>query len=233
MRRELNKLFPAAKEEMMLSLWPKVLLAKSTLQTDAVGDDIEAALVALKRVLQNVAEGIIERINELHATSSLKHTQKWRDAVKASVGIDLSTVIGTGELANLMSVASIRNARLITSMADELHHRIASTVLDSLTKGEGAKELQGRLQHQYGISQRRARTIARDQTSKLTNNLNRFRQEQAGLTKYEWSTSQDERVRPTHQANEGRVFEWKKPSSVTGHPGEDVNCRCVPIAIVE
>lgn len=32
-------------------------------------------------------------------------------------------------------------------------------------------------------------------------------------------------MRPTHRANDGRVFTWDDPPD-TGHPGEDYNCRC-------
>ena len=47
-----------------------------------------------------------------------------------------------------------------------------------------------------------------------------------GVERYRWSTSGDERVRPTHQSNSGRVFRWDSPPADTGHPGSDVMCRC-------
>jgi hypothetical protein len=42
---------------------------------------------------------------------------------------------------------------------------------------------------------------------------------------YIWRTAGDDKVRPSHAANEGRVFAWNDPPE-TGHPGEDFNCRC-------
>lgn len=42
---------------------------------------------------------------------------------------------------------------------------------------------------------------------------------------YTWRTMRDDRVRPTHAANEGRVFAWRDVP-VTGHPGHAPNCRC-------
>lgn len=42
---------------------------------------------------------------------------------------------------------------------------------------------------------------------------------------YVWRTARDERVRPAHAANEGRVFAWRDPPP-TGHPGEAHQCRC-------
>ncbi len=42
---------------------------------------------------------------------------------------------------------------------------------------------------------------------------------------YIWRTRGDNKVRPFHAANNGRIFAWDDPPA-TGHPGEDYNCRC-------
>jgi len=44
-------------------------------------------------------------------------------------------------------------------------------------------------------------------------------------THYIWRTRGDDKVRPNHAANHGRVFAWDDPPE-TGHPGEDYGCRC-------
>ncbi len=44
-------------------------------------------------------------------------------------------------------------------------------------------------------------------------------------THYIWRTRGDDKVRPSHAANNGRVFAWNDPPE-TGHPGEDYGCRC-------
>jgi len=44
-------------------------------------------------------------------------------------------------------------------------------------------------------------------------------------THYIWRTTGDDKVRPSHAANEGKIFAWAKPPA-TGHSGEDYNCRC-------
>ena len=78
----------------------------------------------------------------------------------------------------------------------------------------------------------RAALIARDQTSKLTSDLNELRQTQAGVEEYDWSTSRDERVRKSHREKEGRRFRWDNPPADTGNPGDDVLCRCVGIGVI-
>jgi len=42
---------------------------------------------------------------------------------------------------------------------------------------------------------------------------------------YIWRTVGDEKVRGSHAARNGKVFQWAKPPE-GGHPGEDHNCRC-------
>jgi Phage Mu protein F like protein len=42
---------------------------------------------------------------------------------------------------------------------------------------------------------------------------------------YIWRTESDEKVRPSHAANSGKIFSTDNPP-ITGNPGEDYNCRC-------
>ena len=80
------------------------------------------------------------------------------------------------------------------------------------------------LQKGYRSAGYNLRRLTRDQTSKTIGRFNRIRQQQAGIQEYVWSTSGDERVRPTHRANDGLTFSWESPPSTTGHPGEDIQC---------
>lgn len=80
----------------------------------------------------------------------------------------------------------------------------------------------------------RAALIARDQTLKTNAAVSRARMKAAGVTDYGWSTSRDERVRPMHAALEGQRFAFDDPpvtnaAGETNNPGEDIQCRCVPI----
>ncbi len=44
-------------------------------------------------------------------------------------------------------------------------------------------------------------------------------------SQYIWRTVQDDKVRGSHAAREGKTFLWTNPPE-GGHPGEDYNCRC-------
>lgn len=45
-------------------------------------------------------------------------------------------------------------------------------------------------------------------------------------THYIWRTRDDDHVRTSHAANNGKLFAWSAPPA-TGHPGAGYNCRCV------
>ena len=44
-------------------------------------------------------------------------------------------------------------------------------------------------------------------------------------THYIWRTRRDRRVRPSHAANDGKIYAWNNPPQ-TGHPGDAYGCRC-------
>ncbi|AVX05853.1 hypothetical protein MXMO3_03348 [Maritalea myrionectae] len=48
---------------------------------------------------------------------------------------------------------------------------------------------------------------------------------------YIWTTRQDQKVRPSHAANHGKIFAWDNPPP-TGHPGEGFGCRCRAVPYV-
>ena len=125
-----------------------------------------------------------------------------------------------------------KNAQLIKSLPDEELERVAGILERGLQQGVRFTDISKSIQKSFAITRRRATLIARDQTTKLNSSLTRLRQEEVGIEEYIWQTSGDERVRPTHRVNDGKKFKWDTPPKVTGHPGNDVNCRCVAIPVI-
>jgi SPP1 gp7 family putative phage head morphogenesis protein len=83
------------------------------------------------------------------------------------------------------------------------------------------------LEQRYDVSQSRAALISRDQTNKFNGELNKARQTSLGIDGYTWRTSEDERVRPSHQAINGNHYAWEgEPAPPEGHPGHPIQCRC-------
>lgn len=124
------------------------------------------------------------------------------------------------------------NVTLIKSIPETHFTNIETTVLRGAQSGRLARDIAADIQAQAGVSERKAAFIARDQVAKFNGDLNWRRQTEAGITKYEWSTSGDERVREEHAALDGKTFSWDDPPA-EGHPGQSINCRCTALPVIE
>ncbi len=95
------------------------------------------------------------------------------------------------------------------------------------------------IQKNYGVSKRKAKFLARQETSLLMSKFRETRYKSIGSNRYRWSGSMDERERHDHKMLEGQIFSWDEPpvtNTKTGarnHPGEDFGCRCVAIPVIE
>lgn len=136
-------------------------------------------------------------------------------------------------LADQLKLFSSQNAQLIKSLPEQELERVAAIIERGLQQGLRFTDISKGIQKSFGITHRRAKLIARDQTTKLNASLTKLRQEEVGVEEYIWQTSGDERVRPTHRANDGKKFRWDSPPAKTGHPGNDVNCRCVARPVLD
>lgn len=191
-----------------------------------------AGLDALVSQLARLASTTVNRILDLEAQ---RHTESFMAVAKRALGIDLRAVVTQEDLADYLQAAVARNASLIKSLGDDVLKRVEQTVYANSIAGNSVTTLRKALQEQFGIVDRRAKLIARDQTSKLNSDLNRIRQEQAGVTSYSWMTAHDERVRPLHRSLDGKTYKWGEATGAEQGlpPGQPVNCRCVARGIVE
>lgn len=130
-----------------------------------------------------------------------------------------------------------RNVQLITNVASQTITNIENIVYDGMTNGEGWKAIVDGLEHQPEISARRIKLIARDQTAKTNQALNKLEQQQAGIKFFMWKTAGDERVstgKGGHKQLDGKIYAWDEPEyypviDAYGHrgiPSQRPNCRC-------
>lgn len=128
------------------------------------------------------------------------------------------------------------NVNLIKSIASESLTQVEGIVLRSIENGNDLSEMVDNLKSQFGVEERRAVTIARDQTAKATEILSRERLKSYGITKAIWMhTSAGKTYRETHlndldgkeyDLNEG-IYDPDPKVEKYIHPAELVNCRCV------
>lgn len=165
---------------------------------------------------------------------------RFNESVKRTMGIDASSLLDPFLADELRKNAIAENIALITNMPGAFYGDVMQAVLAEYRGdgfSDGSKSLAGRIQSLGDISKKRASLIARDQTAKLNSIMAQARQEDAGITHYEWRTAGDRRVvgtpgglfpNPTkrhgnHYERDGKIFAWDKPPE-DGHPGTAINC---------
>jgi SPP1 gp7 family putative phage head morphogenesis protein len=126
-----------------------------------------------------------------------------------------------------------RNTALIKDIPSQSLSRIETKLRTGIEAGESLQKITATVQGELRIAKNRAKLIARDQTNKFMGKLTELRQTSLGVEEYVWSTSRDERVRPSHSAKDGKRFKWNDPPSDTGHPGNEIQCRCVAIPVLD
>lgn len=189
-------------------------------------DQLSRSFGAIDAMSQRLAQTAVQRQRvetEVQISRSLEN----------ALGIDVRGAVAAINVTDEVEAATIANTQLIKSLPTQYLERIKVTVLNDVQQGRRYEQLAADISHQMGVTESRAKLIARDQMSKVNASINEAKQAGLGVDKYEWSTSGDERVRETHAAHEGKIFRWDSPPADTGHPGEDVNCRCVAIPVID
>jgi len=133
-------------------------------------------------------------------------------------------------LSDFVTASVSENVSLIKSIEQDYHKRVEGIILQGVKNGKGSKQIATELKEAVGVSYRRAKFIARDQAGSLTGQMTAKRHRNAGITRFKWQTSEDERVRKQHAAFNGKVYDYSNPPEGL-LPGTDYNCRCVAIPV--
>lgn len=141
-------------------------------------------------------------------------------------------------LQDYLAVSTADNVALIKSIPSQYLTQVESIVMANVRAGGRPSNIAKALQRQLGVTERRAKVIARDQTAKITGDLNAKRQQDAGFPYFSWDDSDDERVRHRHSEISNKVtaygrgiYRWDNPplsdKGVPIIPGQDYQCRCI------
>ena len=194
------------------------------------------ALETITQIFQRFGQtpGLAEAEVAAQATRlSGYHRRRLIQTFRAALGVDIRPVLADSAIEPLMSAWRRENISLIRTIPERFHESLNRRVGETFAERPFDKQALSKvLNREYGVSGSNLRRLTRDQTSKAIGQLTQARHGQLGITEYTWRTAQDERVRPTHQVLDGTPQRWDSPPSV-GHPGQDIQCRCVAIPIVE
>ncbi len=199
--------------------------------TDADGQELswlidQAEAQANSRILYQT-----ERLGRWVTRVGAWHGQKTISAAKSATGVEIAPFIRMEDIRPKLDDAIRVNVSLISNINSQTKERVQQVIFNGLAQRKTQREIVKELSAAMGITQRRARRIARDQSAKLNSVLTQYRNEQLSIESYIWRTRRDDRVRHSHEIREGRRFLWSKPP-FDGHPSFPVGCRCTAQSVL-
>ena len=144
------------------------------------------------------------------------HRSKWAAAVKAGVGVDLDMMLAAGEVQEALSTFMARNTALVRNVSDQAQGRISDAVFRGYERRAPVREVAKEIREATGLGRDRAVRIAADQSSKLSSQLDRERQAEAGLTQFKWRHSGKAHPRSWHKVRDGKVYDSRTGKPVDG-----------------
>ena len=181
---------------------------------------------SITRQAKIIAGEMVGGINE-------RNRKVFYKSLQAATGVSLNGIISEEGLQPMLTSKINENVNLIQSIPDEYFKKLNVIISEGTTRGKSAGGIIKDILALGKSTKKRAKLIARDQTQKVNAAITQGRQTNLGVTEYIWRTSSDERVRDSHKSKNGKRFKWSDPPADTGHPGQDIQCRCVAEPVIE
>lgn len=201
---------------------------------------------SLKDALADLAKNLASRMVTLSRTDNEK---SWREAArKGSMGRQIRRSIQRDMSLGLdLAAKNIvkENAKLISSVPQEIAEKITAEMLERFNKGMRYEDYVPELMAKVPTLMRsRARLIARTEIGKANQAMTQVRAQSVGINCYIWRSSHDERVRMSHSKMDGVLCFWDSPPDPEAffeggskfgpyHAGCCPNCRCYCEPVVD
>lgn len=240
---ELQRMINLIRVDIEKSITPQLRELAPEYTADTWVDVVTASLSALRarwsgerfqQFAERVASNFVQAVN-------LQNQQQFAKQFK-SFGINVFSANAT--VSDYLQASVADNVRLIKSIPEQYLTQVESIVLTNMRSGLRPSAIQEQLIDQFGLTKNRAKLIAADQSSKVSNDLARKRMRSAGIKYFQWVTSKDERVRHEHTMLANKVTMYGKgiysfedlPLDKKGQPvapGIPIRCRCIQRPVLE
>lgn len=176
------------------------------------------------------------------ANKSFKEVQGYVDSQLLKQNKDFKNTISksNNSIKEVKKASILEQIALIKSIPREILRRYEGSLYANVDNFD-MQAIYKQLRTIKGISNRRAKTIARDQTAKAIETYQNAKCQQLGFEYYVWSTAGDERVSKGyggHRILNDRIYRYDTPTAIIdsygniGHCSQRVNCRCLAIPLI-
>jgi len=116
------------------------------------------------------------------------------------------------------------NVALIRKLRGATLDHLETLIHRAIASGASPDDIGQQIEKRFGISERHARFIARDQVQKIDSAVTELRHIELGIREFDWWTMRDHKVRPAHKARHGVRYSYlERPDFL---PGQEIACRC-------
>ncbi len=223
-------------------------------QQSVTSDFVQAVAAAGRKSLERVAEvdahlkkNLPAEIADSIKTSDLIDSSLWktdRDLRKTLKQITVLPQVSTEARQKIADEWSTNLDLWIKDFTAEEILKLRKQIQAHAFSGNRYEDIVSSIKRSYGVTQAKAKFLARQETSLLLTKFKETRYTEAGINEYKWGCvagSKNHPVRPSHKILEGKVFRWDAPPITTepgeptrrNNPGQDYNCRCYAKPIVK
>jgi SPP1 gp7 family putative phage head morphogenesis protein len=230
--------------------WNKVRKAYFLAQGN-IPTDVKIAIAAGNSLIQEKITEINKQLTFLQQTGNIPEInfdvqfagmlididKQFKTTIPEDIGIPMT--LSTLQRETIKREYTENMNKYIKDLTVDSIERLRKKVIENVQEGYRASNLLGVIEAERGVADRHALFIAKQETSLMVSTYRDSRYQEAGIRRYLWSTSHDERVRPDHKKLDGKTFSFNQPpitDSRTGarnNPGYDFGCRCVAIPILD
>ncbi len=194
---------------------------------------------AIKKILpEKISESV--KASDVFRSTISKTDRQLRQSVKKVSVVPVLSEKDQKRLADEWE----NNLRLfIKDFAAEEIPKFRQMIKQAGLSGTRHKDLLQAIRQSYGVTENKAKFLARQETSLMMTKFKELRYTEAGIQEYRWrcvAGSGNHPVRPSHKILDGKIFSWNDPPITTpsgeptrrNNPGQDYNCRCFAIPIL-
>lgn len=210
---------------------------KEIIASDSAANDIEKELKDLMKRWSKRFDEAAEDIAKDFVKSATNHSTNNLKALLKKAGWTTNLKLSRKAQDKLKALV-IENVNLIKSIPEKYFTELTTVTMQSITRGRDLKYLKDEIKKRYGVAERRAALIARDQNNKATSIITHIEYEELGITEAVWKHNPGSKEpRHEHVAANNKVYDINKGmyfESADRHvfPGEEINCGCTSEPII-
>ena len=185
---------------------------------------------ARKKLLRRFSNIRIERMAKDFLNRADRETSaKLYKAVERKVGIPAKQLAVQEVVGQAKNALILETTNWMTKLRDETLELYTANTLRAMTQGKGIEEI---ITEFAGMKEKRknhAKFTARNQINNFNSIMTKTRAKKIGITKAKWQTSEDERVRSSHEDRNGKEFDldeglYSSQDGKTLLPATDYQC---------